>query len=59
MTRQNNEQRQLLLVAWLPGGEIAYGRDMQHEKEQTSGCSEQEQHHGRRAMGQGMMQRGS
>jgi hypothetical protein len=48
----NNEQRQLLLVAWLPGGEIAYERDMQHEKEWTSVCSEQEQHHWRSTMGQ-------
>jgi hypothetical protein len=30
---------------------------MQHEKERTSGCSEQEQHHGRSTMGQGMMRR--
>jgi hypothetical protein len=31
-TRQNNKQRQLLLVAWLPGGEITHECDMQHEK---------------------------
>jgi hypothetical protein len=31
-THQSNEQQQLLLVAWLPGGEIAYQRDMQHKK---------------------------
>jgi hypothetical protein len=59
MTRQNNKQRQLFLVAWLPGGEIGHERDMQHEKERTSGCSEQEQHHGWSTMGQGMMRRGS
>jgi hypothetical protein len=59
MTRQDNEQRQLFLVAWLSGSEIAYKRNMQHEKERTSGCSEQEQHHGRSPMGQGMMRRGS
>jgi hypothetical protein len=40
MTRQDNEQWQLLLVAWLSG--IAHDRNMQHEKEWTSGCSEQE-----------------
>jgi hypothetical protein len=59
MTRQNNEQRQLLLVTWLSGGEIAYERDMQHEKERTSGCSKQEQHNGWSTMGQRMMRRGS
>jgi hypothetical protein len=32
---------------------------MQHEKERTPGCSEQEQPHGRSPMGQGMMRRGS
>jgi hypothetical protein len=32
MTRQNNEQRQLFLVVWLSGGEIAHVRDMQHKK---------------------------
>jgi hypothetical protein len=58
-THQDNEQRQLLLVAWLSGSEIAYERDMQHEKEQTPGCSEQEQPHGRSPMGPGMMRRGS
>jgi hypothetical protein len=58
-TRQNNKQRQLLLVAWLSGREIAYERNMQHEKERTSGCSEQEQHHGWSPMGQGVMWRGS
>jgi hypothetical protein len=58
-THQNNNQRQLLLVAWLSGSEIAYERNMQHEKERTSGCSEQEQHHGRSPMGQEMMGRGS
>jgi hypothetical protein len=51
MTRQNNEQRQLLLVAWLSGSEITYERNMQHEKERTSGYREQEQHHGWSAMG--------
>jgi hypothetical protein len=55
----NNKQRQLLLVAWLRGGKIAHECDMQHEKERTSGCGEQEQHHGWIPMGQGMMQRGS
>jgi uncharacterized protein YukE len=55
----NNKQRQLLLVAWLSGSEIAYERNMQHEKERTSGCREQEQHNGRSPMGQGMMRRGS
>jgi hypothetical protein len=59
MICQNNKQRQLLLVAWLSGSEIAYERNMQHEKERTSGCSEQKQHHGRSPMGQGMMRRGS
>jgi hypothetical protein len=59
MTRQKNKQQQLLLVAWLSGSEIAYERNMQHEKEQTSGCSEQEQHHGWSPMGKGMMRRGS
>jgi hypothetical protein len=59
MTRQNNEQRQLLLVTWLSGGEIAYDHDMQHEKERTSGCREQKQPHGRSTMGQGIMRRGS
>jgi hypothetical protein len=59
MTRQDNKQRQLLLVASLSGSEIAYERDMQHEKERTSGCSEQEQPHGRSPVGQGMMRRGS
>jgi predicted RNase H-like nuclease (RuvC/YqgF family) len=49
---KNNEQQQLLLVAWLSGGEIAYERVMQHEKERTSGCIKQEQHHGRSTMGQ-------
>jgi hypothetical protein len=39
-------------VAWLPGGEIAHERDMQHEKERTLGCSKQEQHHGWSTMGQ-------
>jgi hypothetical protein len=58
-TRQNNKQRQLLLVAWLPGGKIAHKRNMQYEKERTLGCSEQEQHHGWSTMGQGMMRRGS
>jgi predicted RNase H-like nuclease (RuvC/YqgF family) len=56
---QDNEQQQLLLVAWLPGSKTAYERDMQHEKEQTQGCSKQEQPHGRSPMGQGMMRRGS
>jgi hypothetical protein len=59
MTRQDNGQRQLLMVAWLSDSEIAYECDMQHEKERTPGCSEQEQPHGRIPMGQGMMQRGS
>jgi hypothetical protein len=59
MTYQNNEQQQLLLVSWLSGGKISHERDMQHEKERTSGCSEQEQHHGWIPMGQGMMRRGS
>jgi hypothetical protein len=58
-TRQNNQQRQLLLVAWISGSKIAYERNMQHEKERTSGCSEQGQHHGWSAMGQRMMRRGS
>jgi hypothetical protein len=49
----------VLLVAWLSGSEIAYERDMQHEKERTQGCSEQEQPHGRSPMGQGLMRRGS
>jgi hypothetical protein len=31
-TRQNNKQRQLLLVAWLPGGKIAHECDMQNAK---------------------------
>jgi hypothetical protein len=31
-TRQNNKQRQLFLVAWLPGGEIAHECNMQHKK---------------------------
>jgi hypothetical protein len=56
---KNNEQRQFFLVAWLSGSEITYERNMQHEKERSSGCSEQEQHHGRSTMGQGMMRRGS
>jgi hypothetical protein len=55
MTHQDNKQRQLLLVPWLSGSEIAYERDMQHEKDQTPGCSEQDQPHGRIPMGQGMM----
>jgi hypothetical protein len=59
MTRQDNTQRQFLLVSWLSGGKIAHERDMQHEKERTSGYSEQEQHHGWSTMGQGMMRRGS
>jgi hypothetical protein len=58
-TRQNNKQQQLLLVAWLPGGEIAHKRDMQHEKERTSGYGEQRQHHGWSPMGKVMMRRGS
>jgi hypothetical protein len=58
-TLQNNEQGQLLLVAWLSGIEIAYERNMQHEKERTSRCSEQEQHHEWSQMGQGMMRRRS
>jgi hypothetical protein len=49
---QDNEQRQSLLVAWLSGSEIAYERDMQHEKERTPRRSEQEQPHGRSPMGQ-------
>jgi hypothetical protein len=48
-----------MLVAWLSGSEIAYERNMQHEKERTQGCSDQEQPHGRSPMGQGMMWRGS
>jgi hypothetical protein len=56
-TRQNNKQQQLLLVAWLPGGEIAHKCNMQHEKERTSGCGKQKQHDGRRPMGKGMMRR--
>jgi hypothetical protein len=32
-----------MLVPWLSGSEIAYECDMQHEKEQTQGYSEQEQ----------------
>jgi hypothetical protein len=59
MTLQDNKQRQLLLVSWLSGSESAYERNMQHEKERTSGCSEQEQHNGRILMGQGMMRMGS
>jgi hypothetical protein len=59
MTRQNNKQRHLLLVSWLSGGKIAHERDMQHAKERTSGCIEQEQHPGWSTMGQGMMRRGS
>jgi hypothetical protein len=57
-THQNNKQRQLLLVTWLTGGKIAHEREMQHEKERTSGCSKQEQHHGWSTMGKGMMRRG-
>jgi hypothetical protein len=59
MTRQNNKQQQLLLVAWLPGSKIAHQRDMQHEKERTSGYSDEDRHHGWSTMGQGMMRRGS
>jgi hypothetical protein len=32
MTSQDDEQRQLLLVPWLSDSEIAYERDLQHEK---------------------------
>jgi hypothetical protein len=42
MTHQDNGQPQLMLVAWLSGREIAYERNMQHEKERTPGCSEEE-----------------
>jgi hypothetical protein len=59
MTRQDDEQRQLLLVSWLSGSKITYERDLQHEKERTQGCSDQEQPHGRSPVGQGMMRRGS
>jgi hypothetical protein len=31
-TSQNNKQQQLLLVAWISGSDIAYERNMQHEK---------------------------
>jgi hypothetical protein len=51
MTRKNIKQRQLLLVVWISGSEIAYELNMQHEKERRSGCSEQNQHHGRSPMG--------
>jgi predicted RNase H-like nuclease (RuvC/YqgF family) len=46
---------------WSHGYQVAksHTKKMQHEKERTSGCSEQEQHHGRSPMGQGMMPRGS
>jgi hypothetical protein len=59
MTHKENEQRQVLLVAWISGSEIAYKLKMQHETEWTSGCSEQEQDHGWITMGQGMKRRGS
>jgi hypothetical protein len=58
-TRQNNKQQQLLLVAWLPSSKIAHQRDMKHEKERTSRCSDNDRHHGWSTMGQGMMRRGS
>jgi hypothetical protein len=46
---------------WLHGYQVAKSHmsAMQHEKERTSGCSKQEQPHGRSPMGQGMMRRGS
>jgi hypothetical protein len=37
----------------------AHQRDMQHEKDRTSRCSDKDRHHGWSAMGQGMMRRGS
>jgi hypothetical protein len=46
---------------WSYGYQVAKSneRNMQHEKERTSGCSGQEQHHGWSPMGQEMMRRGS
>jgi hypothetical protein len=58
-TRQNYEQRQLLLVAWVPGGHITHKCNVQHEKERIPRCGNQEQHDGRRSVGQGMIRRGS
>jgi hypothetical protein len=58
-TCQNNKQRQLLLVAWPPGDEIAHEGSMQHEKERTPGSGHQRQHHGWSPMGKGMMRRDS
>jgi hypothetical protein len=43
----------------LSGSKIAYERDLQHEKERTQGCSDEEQPHGRIPVGQGMMRMSS
>jgi hypothetical protein len=48
-----------MLVPRLSGIKTAYERDLQHEKEHTQGCINQEQPHGRSPVGQGMMRRGS
>jgi predicted RNase H-like nuclease (RuvC/YqgF family) len=49
---------------WSHGYQVAKSHmsatcDMQHEKERTSGCGHQRQHHGWSTTGQGMMRRGS
>jgi hypothetical protein len=58
-TIQVNEQQQLLLVAWSSGSQGPHERDLQSEKGWTPRDGNQAKHHGRRQLGEIMVQRGS